>query len=238
MISLDVATDRLLHRPSYLKAFLEGRSEELELSTRDLAALDSIDKTQLVETAVAVRSSLLQRKHRGSGGIEQCWPQTLAAWRTEHNDDKLHVFTDRFMESEIFERYREVHHMGPGLCLEEAVFRFFEVCDTGDARVREHEFLAGLCKALAMNSAPSFLVGDPLRRAPAGWFAVSMRGEPQLFAALSGRYVSGALTPFLAELLLSEKTPDQLTADFDVDEDVVAAALGRFESLGILPPRP
>ena len=59
MISLDVATDRLLHRPSYLKAFLEGRSADLELSAQDLKALDAIDKTQLVETAVAVRSSLV-----------------------------------------------------------------------------------------------------------------------------------------------------------------------------------
>ena len=52
-----------------LKAFLEGRSADLELSAQDLKALDAIDKTQLVETAVAVRSSLLQRTHRGSGGI-------------------------------------------------------------------------------------------------------------------------------------------------------------------------
>ena len=237
MISLDVATDRLLHRPSYLKAFLEGRSADLELSAQDLKALDAIDKTQQVETAVAVRSSLLQRTHRGSGGIEQCWPQTLAAWRAEHNDDKLQLFTDRFMESEIFERYREIHHAGPGLCLEEAVFRFFEACDTGDPRTREHEFLAGLCKALAMNESPSFLVGEPMRRAPEGWFAVSMRGEPQLFAALSGRYVSGALTPFLAQLLLSEETPEQLATRFRVDGDVIDAALTRFQSLGILPAR-
>ena len=64
-----------------------------------------------------------------------------------------------------------------------------------------------------------------------------MRGEPQLFAALTGRYVSGALTPFLAQLLLSEETPEQLATRFRVDGDVIDAALTRFQSLGILPAR-
>jgi|GEM_PF-3126090 len=238
MISLDVATDRLLHRPSYLQAFLDGRNDELELSAKDLKALSAIDKSQLVETAIAVRSSFLQRKHRGSGGIEECWPHTLAAWRHEHDDENLHIFTDRFMESRAFDDYREIHHAGLGLSMEEAVYRFFQSCETGDPRTREHEYLAGLCKALAMNPDPSFQVGEPLRRAPGGWFAVSLHGQPQLFAALGERYVSGALTPFLAQLLLSEKAPAELAAEFQVAEQVVAAAVTRFQSLGILPRHP
>ena len=235
MIPLDVALDRLLHRSSYRRKFLDNRTADLELSAPDIEALQSIDKAQLVETALAVRSSLLRRSHRGSGGIEQCWPQTLVAWRAQHEDEDLQVLAERFMESPAFEDYREIPHTGLGLCMEEALYRFFEASHTGDRVVREREFLAGMCKALALNPDPAFLVHAPLRRAPHGWFAVSSGGAPQLFAALEGRYLSGSLTPFLAQLLLSANSPHQTAAQFDVSDEVLAAAITRFQSLGILP---
>ena len=56
MISLDVATDRLLHRVSYRQAFLDGCYDELDLSAEDLAALQQIDRQQLIETADSVRA--------------------------------------------------------------------------------------------------------------------------------------------------------------------------------------
>jgi len=234
VISLDVATDRLLHRASYRQAFLDGRYDELELSAEDIAALQPIDREQLIETADAVRSSLLQRKHRGSGGIHATWPLTLAAWQAGHDDESLDLFLDRFMESEAFGRYREVPHAGAGLSMEEAVYCFFESEDIGEAQVREAEFLAGICKALALNTKPSFTVGPPIRRAPAGWFAVSRRGPPRLFAAVAGNYVSGELTPFLAELLVSDQPPRQLAESHAVTPAVVDAALARFTALGLL----
>ena len=173
MISLDQATDRLLHHASYRQAFLEGRYQELELKEEDLAALQQLDRSQLVETALSVRRSLLERKHRGSGGIRAAYPITLQAWQQRFDDEDLTLFLDRFMESKAFDSYREIPHAGLGLSLEEACFRFFENQAIGTAAQREQEFLAGMCKALALNPKPAFLVGDPLRRVPAGWFAVS-----------------------------------------------------------------
>jgi len=238
MISLDVATDRLLHRVSYRQAFLDGRFDELDLAAQDIEALQCIDRQQLIETAESVRSALLQRKHRGSGGIHATWPTTLAAWQASHDDESLELFLDAFMESEAFGCYQEVPHAGGGLSMEEAVYCFFEAMDTGDAQVREAEFLAGLCKALALNTRPSFTVGPPLRRAPAGWFAVSRRGAPRLFAALAGNYVSGELTPFLADLLVSDQPHSQVAASHAVAAAVVDAAVARFTSLGLLAPPP
>ncbi len=234
MISLDVAIDRLLHRVGYRRAFLEGRYDELELGPDDLEALKTLDPEQLAETADSVRSSLLQRKHRGSGGIRATYPETLKAWQERHQDEDLALFLDRFMESSAFEQYREVPHAGLGLSLEEAVYRFFEAEDVGDRKGREHEFLAGICKALALNPRPSFTVGAPLRPAPAGWFAISSHGTRSLFASVNGRYVQGELTPFLADLLTSESTPDQLAAEHGVGRQIAEAGLAKFRGLGLL----
>jgi len=234
VISLDVATDRLLHWPSYRQAFLDGHYEQLDLSPEDLEDLSSLDHEQLIETAEAVRSSLLQRKHRGSGGIQATYPQTIAAWQSQHEDPSLTLFLDRFMESEAFESYREVPNGVPGLSMEEAVYRFFDSRNVGDPAVREHEFLAGLCKALALNSRPFFTVGPPLRRAPAGWFAVSSHPPTSLFAAVQGRYIQGEVTPFLAEVLTSERAPERVAEDHDVPEAVAAAARAKFTGLGLL----
>lgn len=234
MIALDVATDRLLHCAAYRQAFLDGRYDELELSAEDLEALQVIDRQQLIETAESVRRSLLQRKHRGSGGVQATYPRTLAAWQAKYDDESLDRFVDRFMESEAFDRYREIPHSGVGLSLEEAVYRFFEAQDVGEEQVREREFLAGLCKALALNPRPGFSVGEPLRRAPAGWFAVTEHGPPALFAAVSGRFVQGGLTPFLAELLTSEQSPQDIGELHGVPTKVVVAAVERFTQLGLL----
>ena len=236
MIALDVATDRLLHRAAYRQAFLDGRYDELELSAADLEALQVIDRQQLIETAESVRRSLLQRKHRGSGGVQATYPKTLAAWQAKHDDESLDRFVDRFMESEAFDRYREVPHSGAGLSLEEAVYRFFDSQDVGEEQVREHEFLAGLCKALALNPRPGFSVGEPLRRAPAGWFAVTAHGSPVLFAAVGGRFVQGGLTPFLADLLTSEQGSQHIAEQHQVSDSVLEAAVERFTALGLLAP--
>jgi len=234
VIPLDVATDRLLHQVQYRQAFLDGRYTDLDVSEGDLAALQSLDREQLIETVEAVRSSLLNRKHRGSGGIRATYPETLAAWQALHDDDDLALFLDRFMESEAFDAYREVPHAGPGLSLEEAVFRFFVDEGVGDEQVRESEYLAGICKALALNPRPAFTVSAPLRRAPAGWLAVSTHEHPSLFAAVGGRYVHGELTPFLADLLTSDDAPVAVGSRHGVGDEVVAAALSRFGALGLL----
>jgi hypothetical protein len=233
MISLDVATDRLLHKASYRKAFLDGDYALLELSPEDLAALLPLDREQLTETAEAVRRSLLERKHRGSGGIRATYPETLFAWLEREGESDMNRFADRFMESAAFDAYREVPHSGTGLSLEEAAFRFFESEQIGDPGTREREFLAGICKALALNTEPAFSVGAPLRQVPSGWFAVSRYAPIGLFAALDGRYVQGEITPFLADLLTSGQTAEQVAEQHRVPAAVVEAATAKLKALGL-----
>jgi hypothetical protein len=234
MISLDVATDRLLHKASYRKAFLDGNYAHLDVHADDLAALLPLDREQLIETAEAVRRSLLDRKHRGSGGIQATFPETLSAWLEAEDDPDMKHFADRFMESAAFDAYREVPHSGVGLSLEEATFRFFESEQVGDPRTREREFLAGLCKALALNTEPAFSVGAPLRQVPSGWYAVSRHEPVSLFAALRGSYVQGELTPFLADLLTSGRSAEQVGEQYGVPSAVVDAATAKLEALGLV----
>jgi hypothetical protein len=234
VIGLDGFLDRVLHSASYRQAFLDGRTSELGLSEADLEAVRNLDRGQLQETAEAVRSAVLERQHRGSGGLRVMYPQTLAAWRARTGDEDLSRLLDGFMESPAFEQYREIPFAGDGICLEEAFFRFAEAEDIGEPGVREAEFLAGLMKALALSPNPAFVVGPPVRRAPKGWFAVSTRGRPTLFAAVAGRFVQGGLTPFLADLLTGDGDPGEVARKHGVDDAVGKAAVETFTKLGLL----
>jgi hypothetical protein len=228
-IGLDGFLDRVLHSVSYRRAFLEGRTDDLELSDDDLDAVRGLDRDQLLEAANAVRAGLLGRRHRGSGGLQAMYPRTLGAREPG-------ALMDRFMESPAFADYREVPYAGEGLSLEEAFFRFCDAEDIGAPEDREAEFLAGLMKALALSPRPAFRVGPPARRAPGGWFAVSTQGEPVLFAAVGGKFVQGRLTPFLAELLTSEEPAKEVAQTHDIDGAVLDAAIERFTQLGLLSP--
>jgi len=125
VISLDEALDRLLHHRSYLDAFLAGRVNELDVSADDLQALLCIDPVQLRKTAQRVRADVIQRKHRGSGGLLELYPRTVNAWRAAHPEDvQLDELLAQFLESAAFETYRETSLSGPGVCLEESFVRF------------------------------------------------------------------------------------------------------------------
>jgi len=133
MISLDQALDRLLHDRSYRSAFLAERFDALDLAPDDLDALGSIDRQQLVRTAERVAKDLIGRKHRGSGGLLELYPNTLGA-------DRLDETVYRFLESAAFQDYRELPFAGDGISLEEAFFRFCEAEGIGEPAVREQEF--------------------------------------------------------------------------------------------------
>ncbi|MEO7329380.1 MAG: hypothetical protein ABI193_12425, partial [Minicystis sp.] len=202
MISLDQALDHLLHRRSYREAFLADRHALLDLAPDDLAALATLDRAQLVLAAEGVREDLLQRSHRGSGGLRALYPRTIAAWTQAHPEDEtLHELLFGFMESEPFARYHELPFAGQGLCLEEAFHRFAESASIGDPTAREEEFLTAMVKALLLSPRPDFSVPAEIRRTPGGFFALGTRGDPALYAAVQGRLVLGPLTPFLAALL-------------------------------------
>jgi hypothetical protein len=236
MISLDVALDRLLHHRSYREAFLAGRAETLDLSGEDLEALASIDRAALAREADAVRDDLLHRRHRGSGGLLSLYPRTIAAFRIAHpEDNELVELLSRFMESDAFAEHREIPFAGAGPSLEEAFYRFCEAEEIGAPAEREDELLLAMAKALLLSPRPAFTLPAEIRTTAAGFFAVSRRGDPRLYAAVSGRLLTGPLTPFLAELLRSADDPATIASRHGVAPAARDAALAELAALGLWP---
>jgi hypothetical protein len=238
VIGLDVALDRLIHLRAYRGAFLAGRFEALDVSAEDLETLATIDRQALAREADAVRDDLLHRAHRGSGGLLTLYPRVLAAWRAENPaDTDLVELLSRFMESEAFAGYREIPFAGLGQSLEEAFYRFGEAEAIGDPEGREDEFLTAMTKALLVSPHPAFTLPSEIVPCPGGFFAVSRRGAPRLYAATGSRLVLGPLTPFLAELLLSPDAPAEIGARHGVALATLDAALVRLSDLGLRSPR-
>lgn len=231
MIPLDLALDRLLHKPRVLAAFLARGPAALDLAPDDAAALATLDRAELVRTATRIRDGLLHTPHRGSGSLLDRFPRTLAA----HRDD-LAALAEAFLDSPAFDEHRALPFAGPGRALEEAFFRFAEAAGLGDPATREAEFLAAILRALAVDPDPDFLVPDVVRAAPGGRFAVTTRSGPTLFAALAGRLVTGPITPFLADLLRADEPPDELARRHAVAPDVLAESLARLVELGLRAP--
>lgn len=235
MIPLDRALDRLLHHRSYLRAFLADRTDLLDVSAEDLLALRSIDKAQLRKAADRVRDDLLQRKHRGSGGLSAMYPCTIGAWKSAHPEDAdLHELLSAFMESGPFDNYRELPSAGLGLSLEEAFFRFCEAEAIGDGATRQREFLTAMMKALVVSPCPGFLLPAMIRRVEEGFFAVGARAEPALYAAVRGRLTIGPITPFLSDLLTSSDSPVEVARRHDVAPAVLEASLAQLAAMGLL----
>jgi hypothetical protein len=138
------------------------------------------------------------------------------------------------MESEAFEAYREIPFAGQGRSLEEAFHRFCEAEGIGAPEEREDEFLAAMMKALLLSPDPDFALPPDVLASAGGFFAVGRRGAPKLYAAVSGRLVTGALTPFLAELLLSEDAPAAVAVRHGVSPAIRDAALAELGALGLL----
>jgi hypothetical protein len=236
VIGLDTALDRLLHRRSYREAFLAGRLDALDLSAEDLEALATIDAGALVREAESVLADLRRREHRGSGGLCSLYPRTLAAWQAAHPDDTdLVELLSRFMESDAFDAYREIPYAGQGWSLEEAFYRFCEAEGVGEPEAREDEFLGAIMKALLSSLRPDFAIPAEVQASAGGFFAVAWRGGTKLYAAVSGRLLTGAITPFLAELLLSPDPPDEIALRHGVAPAIMDASLAQLGALGLLP---
>jgi hypothetical protein len=236
LIPLDEALERLLTVRSYREAFLAGQYNALNLSAKDLAALESIDREQLVQTAQRVRDELIRRRYRGSGGLEKLYPRTLGAWRTANPmDDELHELVYVFLESNAYQEYREVPHAGMGACLEEAFYLFCEAENIGDDAIREEEFLVAMSKALALSPQPGFRIPPQVRRVPQGYAGVTTRSGPILCAAVTGRVIRGKITPFLAALLDAPEEADSIAQRHHVTDAVRDASMTRLRTMGLVP---
>jgi hypothetical protein len=232
-MTLDAALDRLIHRRSCRSAFLAGERTS-ELSEAEFADLRTIDAQVLSELAARVAGEVFTRKHTGSGSLLDLYPRTIDSFRAEHGgDDALLELAFAFMESPSFERYRELPHAGRGLSLEEAFFRHAEAEGIGDPGAREAEFLAAVAKLLCANPRADATLPTELRRTGAGYYAVSTRGAPTLYGALRGRFVTGPLTPFLADLLEAGANPERTAVRHRVPRVVLTESLRHLAVLGI-----
>ncbi len=236
MIPLDAALDRILRDREVREQFVAGRFDQLNVGPEDAEALRAIDIEQLHKMVRRIRDDVLGRRHRGSGGLEQLFPRTIAAWREQNeNDARLDELTDRFLASTSYGLYREVPYHRTGACIEEAFYRFCEIDGVGDAIVRESEFLSAIVRALAVDPIPAFNVPSEVRAVANGWFALTTRGPtPMLHAAVRGRVITGELTPFLAELLAhgaGDAAP--VARRHNVSADVLRAAEAQLRTMGL-----
>jgi uncharacterized protein (UPF0276 family) len=159
-----------------------------------------LDRAQLDEAARGVLRLVRERVHRGVGAIAEWYPRTLAAWRAAHpHDADLEELATRFCASPHCASWRELDALAPGISIEEALYRFFDEHDVGDAATREDEFLGTVVRALAVTPDARFVWPSALRRAPGGCFAVTR--ALVLHAAVEGRYLRGPLTPLVAAIL-------------------------------------
>lgn len=183
------------------------------------------------EAVTAVRQMVLDRRYRGTGGLREWYPKTLAAWLEQHPGDAgLELLVARFCASSAASEWREHPNARSGSSLEEALCRFFEAEGVGDAAVREDEMLGAVVRALAVTPRAGFSWPNGVRRTVTG--CVALTGGLMLHAAVSGQYVSGPVTPLIAALLREDDTA-QVAAHFSValsEVDLVRGRLAHFQS--------
>lgn len=182
-MTLDEALDRLLYDYRVLGAFLSDGPGTLGVSEDDRLALDTIDREQLVLAHRKVRRELMTRKNRGCGGLPTLFANTLAG-------ADLDVVARDFAASEELREHASTP-FAVGTMLEEAFYRFAERTELGEPEVREHEFLAAVCRALVMAPEPRFTVPAEVQRVGNGWMARAQRGAPWVFAATERGFVRG-----------------------------------------------
>jgi hypothetical protein len=138
--------------------------------------LATLDADEVAEAARTVREMIRARSHRGTRGIADWYPCTLAG--------PLDELIGRFSVSGWCGRWRELPAGEPGLSLEEALYRFFVDEQMGDPDIREEEFLGAIVRALAVAPCARFVWPPELHAAPGGCFAISRNNV--LHAAIDG----------------------------------------------------
>jgi hypothetical protein len=186
-------SDRLVRLEEQLADLLYGRATAP-------ASLVELGLRGDPNAVLATWRMVLHRRHRGTGGLRDWYPATLAAWLARHPDDSaLMELAAHFCASGACRSWREHASPAVGISLEEALFRFFEAHGVGDAATREDEMLGAVVRALAVAPAARFSWPSAVRRAPRGCVAVS--GQAVLHAAVDGHYIRGPVTPLIAELI-------------------------------------
>ena len=225
---LNHVLEALLYRRSDREAFLAGDLARFALSPDDADAVRAIDKAQLVSAAKLARDHVVQRTHRGVGNLVQAFAETVRAWQGEHPGRSLDDLAEDFVGSRHFEAYRTHGFAGQGPCLEETFYRFAEDASVGRPAVRLRECVIAIFRGLAITPDPVFRLPEFLRRAPKGFFVVVDDGGPTLIAMLRGKFVEGAITPYIAAVLASADVPPALLPSTEAERVAVENELVRL----------
>ena len=180
------------HTPSStLEQVERALGDYLHGATRTLD-LDGFPVQHEAAAVEAVHCMVFERRYRGTGGLREWFPRTLAAFDGQH----LRALISRFCASSAGGAWREHRR---GLSLEEALFRFFEAEGIGVADVREDEMLGAVVRALAVSPRVGFELPPQVTKTALGFVAVTR--ALVLHAAVGGQYLRGPVTPMIARLL-------------------------------------
>lgn len=233
-MTLDEILDNLLHKRSFRFSFIEGRYEELGIGAVELEELRAVDFDQLASTANQIRRDLLRRKHRGSGGLIDLYQESLETWKQSHpSDGDLEELSLAFMESEPFDAWRELSPGAPGIALEEAFYLFLEQEGIGSPVVREQEFLTAMMKLLAVSPHTDIKLPGRIHRTPSGFFALSSRGAPAVYAALRDSVITGKVTPLVHDLLGSSDDPGDIARRHGAPLEALPAVIAHLGGMGL-----
>jgi hypothetical protein len=104
--SFEDALAALLYDERTRERLRAGQAHDCRFLTLDIAEVD--------EAARGVRRMVRERTHRGTGGLEDWFPKTIAAWRLARPDDEgLEALLELFCASEHCSAWRE-HGSGRG----------------------------------------------------------------------------------------------------------------------------
>jgi uncharacterized protein (UPF0276 family) len=184
----------------------------------------SIDDDELESLADLVVSRLLERKHAGTGTLQDAFPEVFAG-------RDAHAIARRFLASEgrsVVEGMSEAR----GLMLEEAFARFAIREELADESVVLLRLAKTAARAIAVASEPSFAIPAIFERVPGGLAAVVQTSPPTLVAVLGGRVMEGAITSLLADLIAG-RPADALAAKHGVPVEIVEASAAELTRRGL-----
>lgn len=195
-------------------------------------SIDGLPAQGETGAVTAVHQMVLARRYRGTGGLRDWYPRTVAAWLALHPDDVgLERLVTQFCASAAGASWREHPNARRGLSLEEAVCRFFEAEGVGDATVREDEMLEAVVRTLAVAPRAGFVWPTQVWTTETGCVAVGR--SLVLHAAAAGQYVRGQVTPLIVALLRGDDVA-AVAAQFEIPFAEAELVHGHLRQRGFL----
>lgn len=204
--------------------YVFGRTLELNL--------EGLPKQKDPEAVNLVRKMVLDRRYRGTGGLRDWYPKTLAAWLERHPDDRtLELLAALFCASAAADQWREHPITRRGVSLEEALFHFFAENEVGDADVREEELFGAVVRALTVTFDADFIWPAGVLKTATGCVAVTR--TLTLHAVVGDQYIRGEVTPLIAAML-GGATVEELSERLQIPVAEVALVHAQVEKKGLL----